>query len=90
MVTEKCNWNAKYSCLLAIFLFVAIFVKQFAVLLALISKSMKIDAKVMELVLKCTKSKQNYAISKSATKAGNLEIEINVQYVCQAKLSKVT
>ncbi len=61
MVTEKCNWNAKYSCFLAIWFFVTIFVKQFAVSLALIVKLMKIDAKVLELVLKCTKSEVNHA-----------------------------
>jgi hypothetical protein len=37
-------------------------VEQFAVCLALILKLMKIDAKLMELVLKCTKSKLNRAI----------------------------
>jgi hypothetical protein len=42
--------------------FVTIFVNQFAVCLALIQKSPKIDAKVLELVLKCTKSKLNHAI----------------------------
>jgi hypothetical protein len=40
---------------------VTIFVKQFAVRLALLAKLMKIDAKVMELVLKYTKSKLNHA-----------------------------
>ncbi len=39
-----------------------IFVKQSAVCLALIIKFMNIDAKVMELVLKCTKSKLNHAV----------------------------
>jgi hypothetical protein len=53
-------------------------VKQFAVCLALIAKLTKIDTKVMELVLKCTKSKLNHAISKLATAAGNLELEIDV------------
>jgi hypothetical protein len=62
MVTEKCNRKAKKSCLLAISVFVTIFVKQFAVRIALISKSMKIDAKLMEFVLKCTKSELNHAI----------------------------
>ncbi len=38
-----------------------ILVKQFADCLALIVKLMKIDAKVVELVLKCTKSKLNHA-----------------------------
>ncbi len=37
------------------------FVKQFAVPLALILKLMEIDVKVLELVLKCTKSKLNHA-----------------------------
>ncbi len=41
-------------------------------------------------MLKCTKSELNHAISKLATEAGNLELEINVQYVCQAKLGTVT
>jgi hypothetical protein len=45
--------------------------------------------KLMELVLKCTKSKLNQAISKLATKACNLELEIDMQYVCQLKLSRV-
>jgi hypothetical protein len=44
----------------------------------------------MELVLKCTKSKLNHAISKLATEAGNLELEIDVLYVWRAKLGKVT
>ncbi len=44
----------------------------------------------MELVLKCTEIKLNHAISKLATKAGNLELDIDVQYACQAKLGKVT
>ncbi len=35
-----------------------IFVKQFAFPLALIVKLMKIDAKELELVLKCTKSEE--------------------------------
>jgi len=47
--------------LLAICFFVTIFVKQFAICLALIVKLMKIDAKVLELVLKCNKSKLNHA-----------------------------
>ena len=38
----------------------------------------------MELVLKWTKSKLKHAISTLATKAGNLELDINVQYACQA------
>jgi hypothetical protein len=69
---------------------VTIFVKQFAVCLALITKLTKIDTKLIELVLKCTKSELNHVISKLATKAGNLELEIDVQYASQAKLSKVT
>jgi hypothetical protein len=44
----------------------------------LIAKLTKIDAKLMELVLKCTKSKLNHVICKLATKAGNLELEIDV------------
>ncbi len=44
----------------------------------------------MESILKCTKSKLNHAISKLATEGGNLELGINVWYVCQAKLGKVT
>jgi hypothetical protein len=39
-----------------------IFVKQFAVRLAIIRKLPKVDAKVLILVLKCTKSKLNHAI----------------------------
>ncbi len=46
----------------------------------LIAKLMKIDTKSMELVLNCTESKLNHAISKFASKAGNLELEIDVQY----------
>jgi hypothetical protein len=38
------------------------FVNQFAVPLALIRKLPEIDAKVLDLVLKCTKSKLNHAI----------------------------
>jgi hypothetical protein len=41
---------------------VTIFTKQFAVRLALIVKLMKIDAKVLELVLKSTKIRLNHAI----------------------------
>ena len=67
-----------------------IFVKQFAVRLALSQKSPKIDAKVLELVLKRTKSKLNHAISKLATKVGNLGLKIDMQYVRQAKLGKMT
>ncbi len=42
----------------------------------------KVDIKLMELVLKCTKSKLNQAISKLITKAGNLELKIDVQSAC--------
>ncbi len=56
-----------------------IFVIQFAVRLALIAILTKIDAKVLKLVLKYTKSKSN-AISKLATKVGNLELKIDMQY----------
>ncbi len=42
--------------------FPTIFVKQFRVRLVLIQKPPKIDAKVLELMLKCTKSKLNHAI----------------------------
>jgi hypothetical protein len=49
----------------------------------------KIDIKLNELVLKHTKSKLNQAIS-VFTKAGNLELKIDVQYVYQAKLGRVT
>ncbi len=38
----------------------------------------------------CTKSDLNQAISKINTKAGNLELKIDVQSACQAKLSKNT
>ncbi len=41
---------------------VTIFVKQFAVHLALIRELPKINAKVLELVLKSTKSKLNHAL----------------------------
>jgi hypothetical protein len=61
---------------------VTIFVKQFAVCLALIAKLTKIDAKLNELVLKHTKSKLNHAISKRATKVGNLELKIDMQFEC--------
>jgi hypothetical protein len=56
MVTEKYNSNTKYSCLSTITVFVTIFVRQFAVCLAIIWKLPNMDAKVLELVLKCTKS----------------------------------
>jgi hypothetical protein len=56
--------------------------KQFVVCLGLITKLTKIDAKLRELVLKCTKGKLNYAISKLATKVGNLELKIDMQYEC--------
>jgi hypothetical protein len=60
--------------LLAINVFPTIFVKQFRVCLVLIRKLPEIDVKVLELVLKCIKSKLNHAISKLATKVGNLEL----------------
>jgi hypothetical protein len=41
---------------------VTIFVKQFAVRLTLMMKLMKIDAKVLEIMLKCAKSKLTHAI----------------------------
>ncbi len=61
---------------------VSLFVEQFAVRSALIAKLTKIDAQFMELVLKCTKSKPNHAISKLATKVGNLKVKINMQFEC--------
>ncbi len=67
-----------------------IFVKRFAVRLALIAKLTKIDAKLMKLVLKCTKSKLNHAINKIATKVGNLELKIDMQYECRAKFNRMT
>jgi hypothetical protein len=65
-------------------------VKLFKIHLALIRKLPKIDAKVLELVLKCTKSKLNHAISKLATKVGNLGLKIDMQHARQAKLGKMT
>jgi hypothetical protein len=50
----------------------------------------KVDTKLMKVVLKHTKSKLHQAISKSFAKAGNLELEINMQSACQAKLGRVT
>ncbi len=44
----------------------------------------------MELKLKCTKSKLNHAISKLATKVGHLELKIDMQFECRAKLSRMT
>jgi hypothetical protein len=44
----------------------------------------------MELVLKCTKSELNHAISKLANEVGNLELKINMQFECLAKLSRMT
>jgi hypothetical protein len=41
---------------LLITVFVTVLVKQFAICLGLIQKSPKIDAKVLELVLKCIKA----------------------------------
>jgi hypothetical protein len=79
----------KYNGLLAISVFVTIFVKQFAVCLALMTKLTKIDAKLMELVLKCTNSKLNHAISKLATKVGKLELRNDMQFECQAQLSRM-
>jgi hypothetical protein len=37
----------------------------------------------MKLVLKCTKSKLIHAISKLATKVGNLELNIDMQFECR-------
>jgi hypothetical protein len=70
----------KNSCLLAISVFVTIFVKQFAIYLAQIAKLTNIDANLMELVLKCTKSKLHHAISKLAAKVGNLEQKNDMQF----------
>ena len=44
----------------------------------------------MKLELKCTKSKLNYAISKLATKNGNLELKINMRYARKAKIGRMT
>jgi hypothetical protein len=52
MVTKSAIETQENSCLLAISVFVTIFVIQFAVCLRLIAKSTKIDAKLMKLVLK--------------------------------------
>ncbi len=67
--------------MLAILVIVTIFGKQFTVS-ALIAKLTKIDAQLMELVLKCNQSELNHAISKLATKVGNLELKIDVQFEC--------
>ena len=48
----------------------------------------KVDTKLMVLVLKCTKSKLNYAISKLAIKVSNLELRFKMQYACRAKLNR--
>ncbi len=50
----------------------------------------KVDTKLLELEQKCTKIKPNQAISKLITKASNLELTINVQSLCQAKLGRAT
>jgi hypothetical protein len=42
----------------------------------------KLDTKLMESVLKGTRSKLYQAISKLITKAGNLELKIDVQSTC--------
>ncbi len=54
--------------------------KQFAFCLALIWKASKIDNKLMELMLKCTKSKLSHAVCKLSTKVGNLGLKIDMQY----------
>jgi hypothetical protein len=66
--------------------FVTNFVKHIAVSLVLTAKLTKVDTKLMELVLKCTKSELNQAICKLAIKAGNSELKISMQYLCRAKL----
>jgi hypothetical protein len=42
----------------------------------------KVNTKPMELLLKYTKSKPNQAVSKSITKAGNLELKLHAQNAC--------
>jgi hypothetical protein len=42
----------------------------------------EVNTKLMELVLKFTKCKLNQAISKLITKAGNIELKIDVQSAC--------
>jgi hypothetical protein len=69
------------------YIFVSNFVILIAVCLVLIAKLTKVDTKLMEVVLKCTKSELYQVISKLAIKAGNLELKIGMQYACQAKLS---
>jgi hypothetical protein len=56
------------------------FVKQFAVCLALIMKLMKINAKVLELVLECTKSELSYKGWQFRTKnlTCNMHVEPNL------------
>ncbi len=44
----------------------------------------------MEWELKSTKSKLNHSVSKLATKAGNLELKMDMQFEFQAKLSRMT
>ncbi len=44
----------------------------------------------MEVELKCAKSKLNNDIRKLATKVGNLELKIDMQFECQAKLNRMT
>jgi hypothetical protein len=76
--------------LLAITGIPTISVKQFRVCIALIRKPPEIDAKVLELVLKCTKNEKACYIGKLATKIGNLELKIDTQYVRRAKLGQIT
>ncbi len=47
------------------------------------------NTKLIQLVLSCAKSKLNQAISKANTKAGNIELKIDVQSAFQAKLGRV-
>jgi hypothetical protein len=57
---------------------------------AINNTKVKVDTKLIELVLNCTESMLNQAINNINTKAGNLELKIDVQYAYQAKLGKVT
>jgi hypothetical protein len=49
---------------------------------AILHDKAKIDANLKKIVLNCTKSNPNQAINNINTKAGNLELKIDVPSAC--------
>ncbi len=57
--TEKCNKNTKMSCLLAIYVFIAIHCKTYCNVPNANHKTMKVATKLMKIVLFCTSFEPN-------------------------------